>query len=72
LAALTLGGIIIGLPLAVAGYYFTFKTVCRYRNQIKEKLALQKAKRQERRENKRKRTRNKKKNKLRRRRRDNR
>ena len=68
LLALTFGGVIVGLPVAVGGYFFTFNTVCRYRNQIREKLAQQKAKRLERRENKRRRKRGKKKNKIKRRR----
>jgi len=68
LLALTLGGVIVGLPLAIGGYFFTYTAVSRYRTQIKEKLALQKAKREERRESKHRRKRNKKKSRLKRRR----
>jgi hypothetical protein len=41
--ALTVGGIIIGLPLAVLCYYLSFAAVNRYRQSIKFKVAAQKA-----------------------------
>ena len=41
--ALTVGGIIIGLPLAVLSYYLSFAAVTRYQQRIKDKLATQKA-----------------------------
>jgi uncharacterized protein (DUF2062 family) len=37
--ALIIGGVIIGLPLAIVGYYFSFSAVAKYQNEIKEKLA---------------------------------
>ena len=42
--ALTIGGIVLGLPLAVAGYYFSFSVVQKYQDDIKEKLAKSKEK----------------------------
>ena len=42
--ALILGGIILGLPLAVAGYFFAYSVVQRYQEGIKIKLAHQKEK----------------------------
>lgn len=41
--ALTVGGIVLGLPLAVAGYYVSFQVIEKYRMNMKEKLARQKA-----------------------------
>jgi len=40
--ALIIGGIIIGLPLAIAGYYFSFAAVKRYQEDVKRKIAKQK------------------------------
>ena len=40
--ALTIGGVIIGLPLAIAGYYFAYSAVDRYQDEIKLKLAKRK------------------------------
>ena len=42
--SLILGGVILGLPLAVAGYYFAYSVVQRYQEGIKIKLAQQKEK----------------------------
>jgi len=42
--ALTIGGVIIGLPLAVAGYYFAYSATRRYQDDIKLKLAKRKEK----------------------------
>ena len=42
--ALTIGGVIIGLPLAIAGYYFAYSALHRYQDEIKLKLAKRKAK----------------------------
>jgi len=62
--ALTIGGVIIGLPLAVAGYYFAYSAICRYQDEIKLKLAkrkekkaikIQKKRKKKKRKNKRKR-----------------
>ena len=40
--ALIVGGIIVGLPLAVVGYYISFSAVTRYQEDVKRKLARQK------------------------------
>ena len=42
--ALIIGGIVLGLPLAVAGYYFSYSVVQKYQDDIKEKLAKSKQK----------------------------
>ena len=42
LVALTIGGFILGLPLAVLGYYLSYSTIQRYREEIKRKLLKQK------------------------------
>lgn len=42
LAAMTLGGIIIGIPLAVAGYYLAFAAVMQYQQRLKAKVEVQK------------------------------
>ena len=42
--ALTVGGVILGLPLAVAGYYFSYKVIARYQEDIKKKIAKQREK----------------------------
>lgn len=39
---LTLGGIIVGFPVAVLGYYLSYMAVNRYQNKIKRKIAEQK------------------------------
>jgi len=39
---LTLGGVIIGLPVAVLGYYLSYIAVKRYQDDIKQKIAKQK------------------------------
>jgi len=39
--ALILGGVILGLPLAVAGYYFCYSAITRYQEPIKETIAKQ-------------------------------
>ncbi len=52
--ALTIGGVIIGLPLAVAGYYFAYSAIHRYQDEIKLKLAKRKQKKAIKAQNKRK------------------
>ena len=42
--ALTIGGIVLGLPLAIVGYYFSYSVVQKYQDDIKEKLAKSKEK----------------------------
>lgn len=42
--SLVIGGIVIGLPLAVASYYFCYSAVRKYQNELKAKLAKQKEK----------------------------
>jgi len=39
--ALILGGVILGLPLAVAGYYFAYSATTRYQERIKKTIAIQ-------------------------------
>ncbi len=41
--AATLGGIVLGLPVAVSGYFFAYTAVSRYQEDIKRKLAERKA-----------------------------
>ena len=41
--ALTVGGILLGLPLAVLGYYLAFGAVNQYQQRVKAKVAAQKA-----------------------------
>ena len=41
--ALTVGGIIIGLPLAILSYYLSYAAVNKYQQRIKDKMAAQKA-----------------------------
>jgi uncharacterized protein (DUF2062 family) len=43
LGALTVGGILVGLPLAIAGYYLSFAAVNKYQQRVKEQVAVQKA-----------------------------
>ena len=40
--ALILGGIILGIPVAVAGYYIAYTAVLRYQRDIKRKIAVRK------------------------------
>ena len=42
---LTMGGILLGLPVAAVGYFLSLKAITRYREDIKRKLALEKEKR---------------------------
>ncbi len=42
--AMTVGGVILGIPLAIASYYLSYAAVQKYRKDVKEKLARQKAK----------------------------
>ena len=44
LGAMTVGGAIIGLPLAVIGYYLSYEAVQKYQNDVKDKLVRQRAK----------------------------
>ena len=39
--ALTVGGILVGLPLAVLGYYLAFAAVNRYQQRVREKITAQ-------------------------------
>ena len=41
--ALTIGGILIGLPLAVLSYYLSFAAINKYHQSVKEKVAVHKA-----------------------------
>lgn len=43
LGALTLGGAVLGLPLAVLSYYLSFAAVNKYQKSVKEKVAAHKA-----------------------------
>ena len=47
LGMLILGGIIVGIPLALAGYFFAFTAVKKYQDGIKIKLAERREKRAE-------------------------
>ncbi|MCF8049945.1 MAG: DUF2062 domain-containing protein [Desulfobacterales bacterium] len=47
ISILTLGGIIIGVPLGVVGYFFAYVAVNKYQAEIKQKLAERKALRKE-------------------------
>ena len=42
--ALIIGGIVLGIPLAVAGYYFSYSVVQKYQDDIKQKLLRSKEK----------------------------
>ena len=44
LGAMTVGGVIIGLPLAFIGYYLSYAAVEKYQKDVKAKLARRKAK----------------------------
>lgn len=41
---LIVGGVIVGIPLAIAGYYFSYSAIVKYRGAIKEKLVEKKEK----------------------------
>ena len=41
--AMTIGGILIGFPLAILSYYLSFAAVNKYQQRIKDKMAVQKA-----------------------------
>ena len=43
LMVMTLGGVVVGIPLALAGYYFSFSAVHAYQKDIKAKLAQRRA-----------------------------
>jgi uncharacterized protein (DUF2062 family) len=58
--ALIVGGGVIGFPLAVLGYYFSYSAVKKYQEDFKIKLAQQKKKRAKRKEEKKKKKRKKK------------
>ncbi len=47
ISTLTLGGIIFGIPLGVAGYLFAYVAVKKYQTEIKQKLAERRALRKE-------------------------
>jgi uncharacterized protein (DUF2062 family) len=49
--ALFIGGILLGVPLAAAGYYLSHEALRRYQSGIREKLALQREKLAQRRDN---------------------
>ncbi|MCP4691776.1 MAG: DUF2062 domain-containing protein [Desulfobacterales bacterium] len=42
--SLVVGGVIVGIPLALIGYYFSFNAIVKYRERIKEKLVEKKEK----------------------------
>ncbi|MFC1822845.1 DUF2062 domain-containing protein [Thermodesulfobacteriota bacterium] len=42
--ALIVGGIIVGIPLAIIGYYFSFSAVQRYQDRIRRRIAERKEK----------------------------
>lgn len=42
--ALIIGGTVLGLPLAAAGYYFAYSVIKKYQDDIKRKLAISKEK----------------------------
>ena len=42
--AMTVGGFILGIPLAMVSYYLSYAAVQKYQKDVKEKLARQKAK----------------------------
>lgn len=43
LGAMTVGGALLGIPLAIIGYYLSYAAVAKYQKDVKEKLARQKA-----------------------------
>ncbi len=52
--SMVLGGVVLGLPLALAAYYFVLSAVRKYQEEIREKLIRQKALRARKREHRRK------------------
>ena len=42
LMVLTVGGVVLGLPLAIAGYYASYGAIIKYRKSLKHKLAQKK------------------------------
>ena len=54
ISLMTLGGIILGIPIAVTGYVFAFSAVKRYQDDIRRRLEAVKAKRKQRKKKKRK------------------
>ena len=44
IGAMTIGGVIIGIPLSLAGYYLIYSAISRYQEDIKRKLVEQKIK----------------------------
>lgn len=47
ISLMTLGGVIIGIPLAVTGYFFAFTAVNKYQEDIKRRLAERRAQKKE-------------------------
>ena len=45
LGTLTIGGIVVGVPVAVCAYHITFGLVQRYQDEVREKLKARKARR---------------------------
>jgi hypothetical protein len=52
LLILTVGGIIVGLPLAFLGYYFSYSAISRYQQDIRDKLARRRKKKAKKKEKK--------------------
>ncbi len=50
--SMTIGGIIIGLPLSIIGYYFSYSAIHKYQKDIKGKIKRQKEKRRKQKEEK--------------------
>ncbi|MFC1869410.1 DUF2062 domain-containing protein [Thermodesulfobacteriota bacterium] len=48
--AMIIGGVILGIPIALAGYYFAYSAIKRYQDDIKRKLARQRERLAERKE----------------------
>ncbi len=44
IGAMTVGGIMVGIPLALTGYYFAYSAINKYQEDIKRKLSEQKVK----------------------------
>lgn len=42
--SLTIGGIVLGIPLAIAGYFISYRLILRYQEYLKKKMAKQKEK----------------------------
>jgi hypothetical protein len=49
---LTMGGIVVGLPLAIIGYYFSYSAISRYQQDIRDKLARRRKKKAKKKANK--------------------